>query len=446
MKSSPDLFDYALKNEIALSAPLAARMRPTTLEQFVGQEEVVGPNSILQRAIKGDHVGSMILWGPPGTGKTTLAKIIATAARAKFFLLSAVASGVTELRKVVKEARELRSMYRMPSILFIDEIHRFNKAQQDAVLPFVENGLLTLIGATTENPSFEVNKALLSRCRVYLLKPLTDADITTILNRALQDLEKGLGRYRPIVEADAFEYLVKRASGDARIALNSLEYAVISAPPDEDGTRTVTLLLMQDAMQYKSMLYDKDGEMHYDLISALHKSMRNSDPDASLYWLARMIEGGEDPLYIMRRVIRFASEDVGLADPNALTQAINAYQAVHFIGLPEANVNMAQAVVYMALAPKSNSMELSMNLLKKELASGEQYQTPKHLRNAPTALMKELGYGKGYKYAHDYEGHIVPDMQCLPDELVGRKFYTPSEFGWEAKAYKRLKELKGDTE
>ncbi len=442
-RDSADLFDYSLKKDMALSAPLASRMRPQALTEFVGQSDLLGKNSILARAIREDYVMSMILWGPPGCGKTTLARIIARESKAKFFPLSAVSAGVSDLRKVVAAARELRSLHSKRSIMFIDEIHRFNKAQQDAVLPFVENGLITLIGATTENPSFEVNNALLSRCRVYVLNPLQSEDLEIVLKRALADAEKGLAKYNPFIEDDAWNFLLTSAQGDARIALNALEYAVISGSVDESGgKRVVTLAVMEDALQHRAMLYDKNGEQHYDLISALHKSMRNSDPDATLYWLARMIAGGEDPLYIVRRIVRFASEDIGLADPNALVQAINAYNSVHFIGLPEGELAISQAAVYMALAPKSNALYKAMNNVKKDIKSEKWYAVPKHIRNPVTDLMKQEGYGKGYKYAHDYENSIT-SMTCLPEEIKDRVYFTPSESGWESSAYQKLKELRG---
>ena len=440
-KESADLFDYSLKKEISLSAPLAARMRPVTLVEFEGQSELLNEKSVLSRAIKDDYVTSIIFWGPPGCGKTTLSRIIAKESKAKFFPLSAVSAGVADLRKVIAQAREIRALNSQRTIMFIDEIHRFNKAQQDAVLPFVENGLVTLIGATTENPSFEVNSALLSRCRVYVLHALSEKDIENILKRALSDNEKGLGKYNAELTQDAWKFILTSSQGDARVALNSLEYAVVSANIDESGKRIVTLDIMEDALQHRAMLYDKNGEEHYDLISALHKSMRNSEPSAALYWLGRMLEGGEDPLYIVRRVARFASEDIGLADPNALVQAINAFQAVHFIGLPEANLAIAQAVVYMSLAPKSNALYAAMTRVKKDIKTERWYPVPKHIRNAVTKLMKEEGYGKGYKYAHDYEDGIT-DMSCLPEEIKDRTYFNPSKFGWESKACLRLEELR----
>ena len=440
-KAHDDLFEYKLRQDMSRSAPLAARMRPRTLEEFVGQDDILKEGSVLRRSIKSDTTSSMIFWGPPGTGKTTLARIIARESKSQFFPISAVSSGVAELREVIAKARELRSLYGKKSILFIDEIHRFNKAQQDAVLPFVENGLVTLIGATTENPSFEVNSALLSRSRVYILQRLSDEHIRVILERALSDREKGLAEFNAHLDDDAMGFLILHAQGDARVALNALEVAVTSTPPDEENRRQVTITLMEDAIQHRATLYDKNGEQHFDLISALHKSMRNSDPDAALYWLGRMIEGGEDPLYIARRVVRFASEDVGLADPQALLQAVAAYQAVHFIGFPEGNLALAQAVVYMACAVKSNSLYVAMSRVKGDIEAFAQLPVPLHLRNPVTSLMKNTGYGKGYKYAHDFADHHT-DMECLPENLRDREYFLPSSTGWEAEAMERLKGVK----
>ncbi|MDQ7823143.1 MAG: replication-associated recombination protein A [Candidatus Eremiobacteraeota bacterium] len=436
-----DLFDYRMRKDLANTAPLATRMRPQRLEEFIGQEPVVGEGSVLRRSIREDSVASMILWGPPGSGKTTLARIIARESRSHFFPLSAVSAGVADLRAVIQKARDLRSMEGKRSILFIDEIHRFNKAQQDAVLPFVENGLVTLIGATTENPSFEVNSALLSRCRVYRLKALEEEHLSLIIGRALENMETGMARHNPRIDEKAMSFLITRAHGDARIALNTLELAVMAAAPDDGGGRRVTLELMEDALQHRATLYDKKGEQHYDLISALHKSMRNSDPDAAIYWLGRMIEGGEDPLYIARRLVRFASEDVGLADPGALLQAVAAYQAVHFVGLPEADVALAQAAVYLSLTQKSNALYRAMLQVKDDIRNKPEYPVPMAIRNAVTGLMKAHGYGEGYRYAHDFEERIT-DMACLPEALEGRRYFTPSSSGWEEEASRRLIEIK----
>lgn len=444
-KQGDDLFDYKLRKDMAANAPLAARMRPRTLGEFMGQEEIIKEGSVLWKAIKEDTLTSMIFWGPPGSGKTTLARIIARESKSAFFPLSAVSSGVADLREVIGKAREIRSLHDKRTILFIDEIHRFNKAQQDAVLPFVENGLITLIGATTENPSFEVNSALLSRSRVYVLHRLSEEHLEQILRRALNDSERGLGKYRVSVDEDAFGFLLIQAQGDARVALNALELAVMTAPAGSEGEKRITIAMMEDALQHRATLYDKRGEQHYDLISALHKSMRNSDPDASLYWLGRMLEGGEDPLYIARRVVRFASEDVGLADPQALLQAVSAFQAVHFIGLPEGGLALAQAVVYMACAQKSNALYTAMGRVKEDIRNFPQLPVPLHLRNPVTSLMKEQHYGEGYKYAHSYPGHHT-DMQCLPDNLKDRKYFIPSSQGWEAEAMGNLEALRGHTQ
>jgi putative ATPase len=435
-----ELFDHNLRKDLRQNAPLAARMRPRNLDEFVGHDDILGENSVLRRAIRDDAVGSVIFWGPPGSGKTTLARIIARESKSQFFPLSAVSAGVADLREVVRKARELRSLYNTKSILFIDEIHRFNKAQQDAVLPFVENGIINLIGATTENPSFEVNSALISRCRVYMLKRLREDQVESILKRALSDEERGLGRYKVDFQDDAWGFLLTMAQGDARVALNAIEMAVLSAPADTE-IRKINLAHVEDTIQHRATLYDKKGEMHYDLISALHKSMRNSDPDAALYWLGRMIEGGEDPLYIARRIVRFASEDVGLSDPQALVQALSAFQAVHFIGLPEGNLALAQAVVYMSLARKSNALYKAMNSVREDIARLPQYPVPLALRNPVTGLMKNEGFGRGYQYAHDFTGHYVP-MDCMPENLRGKRYFFAGDDGWERDAAERLESIK----
>lgn len=420
-----ELFDIALKKNMAMSAPLSARMRPRTLEEFVGQKKTVGKNTVLRRLIENDNSGSLILWGPPGCGKTTLARIIAKESKAKFYPISAVASGVADLRKVVASARENKAMYAQKSILFIDEIHRFNKAQQDAILPFVESGLITLIGATTENPSFEVNNALLSRCRVYVMESLNDDDIKNIIQKALNDNERGMVQYNPEITEEAMELLIKQSRGDARVALNTLEYAILSSPLDsETDKRVVTVESMEEALCFRSVGYDKSGDNHYDTISAFIKSMRNSDPNATVYWLARMIEGGEDPLFIARRMIIFASEDVGLGDPHALPLAVSAFQGVHSIGMPEGRILLSEVACYLALAPKNNSSYMAINSALEDVRNGKIYPVPKHLRNAVTDLMKNEGYGKGYKYAHDYEDHKT-DMVCLPEELKDKKYFIP---------------------
>ena len=402
----------------AAPQPLAARLRPETLDEFAGQKHLLGPGKVLRRIIESDEIPSMIFWGPPGVGKTTLARIIARRTQSEFIDFSAVNSGVKEIRQVMERAEEGRRMG-LRTLLFVDEIHRFNKAQQDAFLPFVEKGSIVLIGATTENPSFEVNAALLSRCKVFVLQPLTEDEITALLRRALTD-ERGLAEQHVSISDDLLRRIAVFANGDARSALSTLEMAALNGELKDDEL-VVTEATLEQCTSRKSLLYDKNGEEHYNLISALHKSMRNSDADASVYWLARMLEAGEDPLYVARRVIRFASEDVGLADPGALTQAVAAYQACHFLGMPECTVHLTQAVAYMARAPKSNALYVAYESAKKDARTQLAEPVPMQLRNAPTKLMAELGYGEGYKYAHDY-AEKKTDMQCLPDSLLGRKY------------------------
>ncbi|UCB42499.1 MAG: AAA family ATPase [Dehalococcoidales bacterium] len=432
-----DMFERQREGQMSREAPLAARMRPTSLDDFVGQGHLVGEGHVIRNAIEGGQIPSVILWGPPGSGKTTLAFVIANTTDSHFSSVSAVSAGVADLRRMIQEARERRRLHQQKTILFIDEIHRFNKAQQDAVLPYVEDGTVTLIGATTENPSFEVNAPLLSRSRVLVLNPLTDDEIRTIILRALEDSDSGLGKLSIEVDDEAMAHLIMMSSHDARIALNTLELAVLTAPPDRKGKRHVTLSIVEDAAQKRMLRYDKAGEEHFDLISALHKSMRGSDPDASLYWLGRMLEAGEDPLYVARRLVRFASEDVGMADPQALVVAMAAQQAVHFIGLPEGNLALAEAAVYLATAPKSNSLYRAYSEVQVEIKEGSNDPVPLHLRNAATPLMRQVGYGKGYKYAHDYEGHFV-EQQNLPDSLQGKKFYQPGDQGYEKQIAARL--------
>ena len=416
--------------------PLADRIRPERMEDFAGQEHLLGTGHFLRSLIEKDQLQSLIFWGPPGTGKTTLASIIARSTRSHFIAFSAVLSGVKEIRQVVQEAEEHKRRGRR-TILFVDEIHRFNKAQQDAFLPHVERGTIILIGATTENPSFEVNSALLSRCKVLTLRSLTAEEIDRILIRALKEEEKGLGKWRAELTAEARKFLQEMAHGDARVALNTLEAAVVTTPPDDRGVRVLSLPIVEEAMQRKSLLYDKDGEEHYNIISAFHKSLRGSDPDAALYWLARMIEAGEDPLYVARRMVRFASEDIGMADPQALTVALGAMEAFHFVGLPEGELALAQAAVYLATAPKSNTLYTAYDLAKKDVAEKGALPVPLHIRNAPTRLMKDLGYGRGYKYAHDYAEGIVP-QDYFPKELGTRTYYHPTERGLEKIISQRL--------
>ena len=421
-----------------MDRPLASRMRPRTLEEFVGQEHLLGEGKILRQLIDQDRISSMIFWGPPGVGKTTLARIIAGQTKSAFIDFSAVTSGIKEIRQVMQKAEENRR-FGEKTIVFVDEIHRFNKAQQDAFLPFVEKGSIILIGATTENPSFEVNSALLSRCKVFVLQALSTEDLTQLLERALKD-PRGFGEYRVDMAPEFLEMVANFANGDARSALSTLEMVVLNS--DSDGnTLHVTRESIEQCISKKSLLYDKNGEEHYNLISALHKSMRNSDPDAAVYWLARMLEAGEDPLYIARRLTRFASEDVGLADPRALELAVAAYQACHFIGMPECSVHLTQAAVYLSLAPKSNALYLAYESAKKDALTQLADPVPLVIRNAPTRLMKELEYGKGYQYAHDTEEKLT-DMQCLPDSLQGKEYYRPTDQGLESKFKARLAQIK----
>ena len=452
----------AQKNKVAASStldtskePLAARMRPRTLDEIIGQEQILGPGKILRRSIEGDKVSSMILWGPPGSGKTTLAEVIALHTHAHFVRLNATSAGVADLRKVVEEARKGRATG-LRTILFIDEIHRFNKAQQDAILPHVERGVVTLIGATTENPSFEVNSALLSRSRVFVLKALTEEDIQSILRRALQDKERGLGQYNISIDENALQQIAIFASGDARTALNVLELAV-QGNGEVSGNELVhiTQEMVEDAMQHRALQYDKVGEQHYDMISALHKSVRGSDPDGSLYWLVRMLEGGEDPLYLARRMMRMAAEDIGMADPQALVVCTAMQQAVHFVGMPEAGVILAEAAIYLATAPKSAAVYAAYNRIQAELRNGPNDPVPLWIRNAPTRLMKGMGYGEDYKYSHDYYKDMEGEdperppaaklQEYLPERMVGQRFYEPGNQGKEKSIQRWLEKRRSTT-
>ena len=428
-------YTFFSKNE---DLPLAARMRPENLDEYAGQKHLLGEGKVLRRLIENDKIGSMIFWGPPGVGKTTLARIIARKTRAEFIDFSAVTSGIKEIKQVMESA-EKRRLFGEKTILFVDEIHRFNKAQQDAFLPYVEKGSIILIGATTENPSFEVNGALLSRCKVFVLQPLKSDEIEQLLLRALDD-ERGFGKQRVEIGPDEIKAIAEFADGDARGALSTLEMAVLNGESDGDVVR-VTRETLSQCISRKSLLYDKGGEEHYNVISALHKSMRNSDPDAAVYWLARMLEAGEDPLYIARRVTRFASEDIGLADPRALEIAVAAYQACHFIGMPECSVHLTEAVLYMAMAPKSNAVDVAYMRARSDALNTTAEPVPLVIRNAPTSLMKELGYGKGYKFAHDFDDKIT-DMQCLPDSLKDRVYYIPGNEGVEPKFASRLAQIR----
>ena len=438
------LFDLPEERDRPQSMPLAARMRPQTFADFVGQEHLVAEGRVLRKCIEADQLPSMVFWGPPGSGKTTLAHIIANVTRAHFSPLSAVSAGVADLRRVIEEAKMRLKSSGQKTILFVDEIHRFNKAQQDAVLPYVENGTVTFIGATTENPSFEVISPLLSRSRVFRLNLLSDEDVKLIVERAIGDVEMGLGKSQVIVSEEALRHLVTISNGDARVALNALEMAAFATLPDGDGSRSIDLSAVEEALQHRALLYDKSGDQHYDLISALHKSLRGSDPDASLYWLGRMLEAGEDPLYIVRRLIRFATEDVGVADPQALVVAVAAQQAVHFIGLPEGNLALAEAVVYLATAPKSNSLYQAYSRVQKDIQQGRNEPVPHHLRNPVTGLMRQEGYGRGYKFAHDYPGHFVK-QQNLPTSLQGKRYYVPGDQGYENEIADRLRRWWGES-
>jgi len=420
--------------------PLAERMRPRTLDEFIGQQKLLGPGKPLRMQIESDNIGSMLFWGPPGCGKTTLARLIARLTKSDFISFSAVLSGIKEIKEVMA-ASELKSKSGNRTIVFVDEVHRFNKAQQDAFLPYVEAGYIIFIGATTENPSFEVISPLLSRIKVYVLEALTTPQIAELLHRALTDKEHGLGQQNVAASEQVLVRIASFANGDARAAYNALELCARSAKPSSDGTLQITSELLEDVLQRKLLRYDKSGDEHYNLISALHKSVRNSDPDAALYWLARMLESGEDPLYLARRMVRMASEDIGLAEPSALAITLAAKEAFDFLGAPEGHLALAQAAVYLSLAPKSNALYTAYGDVQEDVQKTEADPVPLHLRNAPTGLMKNLGYGKDYRYAHNYEEKVT-DMQCLPDNLAGRTWYKPTDQGFEQRLRARLDEIR----
>ncbi len=442
--TTPDsLFEFGRQQRVNATAPLAERMRPSSFEEFVGQEHILGPDRVLRRSIAADRLPSFILWGPPGTGKTTLARLVATVTEAHFEPVSAVTSGVADLRRIVAEARDRQGMYQRRTILFVDEIHRFNKAQQDVILPHVEDGTVTFIGATTENPSFEVNAPLLSRCRVFALQALAGEQVASIVGRALEDHQRGLGGLKLSLEPEALDHLVNIANGDARVALNALETAAFAVSSVRGNEGAITVEVISDALQRRSPLYDKAGEGHYDTISAFIKSVRGSSPDGALYWLARMLEAGEDPLFIARRLVILASEDIGLAEPQALPLAVAAQQAVHFLGMPEARIPLAEATVFLATAPKSNTAYMALERALSDVRGKPNEPVPLHLRNAVTGLMRAMDYGKGYRYSHDYSGHFV-EQEYLPPSLRDARYYYPAPQGREREIEERMREWWGD--
>ena len=442
--TTPDsLFEFGRQQRAGSTAPLAERMRPRNFDEFVGQEHILASDRVLRRSIAADRLPSFILWGPPGTGKTTLARLVATVTEAHFEPVSAVTSGVADLRRIVAEARDRQGMYQRRTILFVDEIHRFNKAQQDVILPHVEDGTVTFIGATTENPSFEVNAPLLSRCRVFALQALTGEEVASIVERALEDGQRGLGELKLSLETEALNHLVNIANGDARVALNALETAAFAVSSDTSGGVAITVEVISDALQRRSPLYDKAGEGHYDTISAFIKSVRGSSPDGALYWLARMLEAGEDPMFIARRLVILASEDIGLAEPQALPLAVAAQQAVHFLGMPEARIPLAQATVFLATAPKSNTAYMALERALADVRGKPNDPVPLHLRNAVTGLMRAMDYGKGYRYSHDYTGHFV-EQEYLPHSLRDARYYFPAPQGREREIEERMREWWGD--
>ena len=438
MTSSDSLFEFGRQQRSGSVAPLAERMRPRTFDEFVGQEHILAADRVLRRSMAADRLPSFILWGPPGIGKTTLARLVATATEAHFEPVSAVTSGVADLRRIVAEARERQGMYQRRTILFVDEIHRFNKAQQDVILPHVEDGTVTFIGATTENPSFEVNAPLLSRCRVFTLNALTEDQVGSIVDSAVEDSQRGLGGLRLTLDSQARAHLVNIANGDARVALNALETAAYAISSQESGDGRITVDVISDALQRRSPLYDKAGEGHYDTISAFIKSVRGSSPDGALYWLARMLESGEDPLFIARRLVILASEDIGLAEPQALPVAVAAQQAVHFLGMPEGRIPLAEATVYLATAPKSNSAYMALERALDDVRKRPNDPVPLHLRNAVTGMMRAMDYGKGYQYAHDHPGHFI-EQRYLPDSVRDARYYFPSSEGEEREIDERLR-------